>query len=559
MNKDNNEIFETESIENPVEETIETVEEVKEEKKTSKKSVKEKLKSVYALKYGSYATATVALFIVAIFVFNIFITAISNKYPISIDFTAGKEFSVNQENIEFIKDIEYRVDLTVLCPEEIDATGISYLSTYRGLQDATGGKYFTQSIQLLKQYNKYNKNINVTFVDPFDEKAQEVVSEFVEKDILPEYADILVECFPDGEENEKKMGIISAMDCYEKESENSGYEYLSDTTTYNITGNKIEHAIANGIYKTVNLKTVEVAMLTVNSSDDYIANFIEPASLNAFNITNVSILGEGALDKYDVAMICAPLTDYTKAEVKVLSKWLDNNGEKGKTLMYFHSAGCGEMPNLDGLLEDWGISYENGYTYYSEDNFFYSGSKTAMYLQTTADDMVREVGERYNFFADRMVPINVLYTEEPNGTRTVKTLLQTEDTSTFKKPIEASNWDPTAAGENYPAIVLSTDASETETSNVLAFASVDFITNEAAITKSDNGNFKLVFSILGNLARETGDYYTMSSKVVSDTSGMFTTSTTEAQGKFFGILFIGILPISFIVIAIIVNRRRKNL
>lgn len=525
--------------------------------KKGEKSIKEKLKSVYALKYGTYATATIAIFLAAIIVGNVLISVISNKYPISIDFTASKEYSVDKENIEFLKGIDYKVDLKVYCSEEYYKDS-SFMYEYGGIQDTTGGKYFTQSVELLKQYNKYNKNITVKFIDPFsaDKETADVVNEWTENGLNPGFGDILVESYKDGE---KKLGLVTLADCYETESQQTGYEYLGSSSIYSIIGNKIEHALANGIYRTTNLKTVKVAMITVNSSDDYIENFKQVAKLNAFEIKNITILGKGALDNYDVAIICSPFKDYTEKEIKVISKWLDNNGKKGKTLMYFHSAACPKLPNIEGLLEEWGIAFENGYKYYTESPFYYIDSNTNMYLQATTADINQGFATKgYSFIANNMVPLKALYTEEPNGTRTVESLIVTEDLDTYKKPDNTPDWKP-GTGDSYPAILLSTDAEETDASYVLAISSVDFITNEATVTKSDNGNYKYLCTILGQTARDTNDVYTMNLKAVSDTSGSFTTSTTAVQGKVMGIIFIGLIPAAFIFAAIVVYRKRKNM
>ena len=539
------------------------------ELKKAKKQGREKMKSAYALKYGSYATATVAIVIALVICLNVFLNVLNQRFPMTVDFTTANEYTFDEENIEFLKGIDYKVELSVIFSES-DYQNSNYMYNYRGFEEGNGGAYYTQTVELLKQYKKYNKNISVQFIDPFstsseDEKGQDIsaiISEYTEHDLTVKFADILVKCWPDGDDAEPKLGVISAEDCYvlSADSESTLDYYNSGTSTQTITGNNIEQAVANGIFKTANLETVNVAVITANSEESYTDYLEETAKLNAYELTAVNMIMDTDLSKYDAMIICAPGADYSEDECAKISEWLDNDGKKGRILMYFASAASPELSNLHDLLEEWGIAYETGYKYYSKNELYYLDDQTNIRLETLKSDYTATVDSgSYSFIANNMIPMSAVYETETNGTRTVETVMQTEDYSVYKKPDGDKSWKATGNGDTRPAVMLSKDAGEESSSYVMAVSSVDFITNSDVATKSDNGNLRVVMNILNTTVRNDEDEYVMQAKLVSDTSGMFVTSTTEAQTVIIGIVFLGLIPIALIVIAIYIHIRRKNL
>ncbi len=100
------------------------------------------------------------------------------------------------------------------------------------------------------------------------------MQDYSEADLSVNYGDILVECYVDGKDKAPKLGVIPFEDCYQLDSDQNASLYNdSSYESFTLNGNKVEQAVANGIFKTVNLTTVNVAMLTMNSTEEYITNF----------------------------------------------------------------------------------------------------------------------------------------------------------------------------------------------------------------------------------------------------------------------------------------------
>lgn len=523
------------------------------------KATKERMRSQYRLKYGSFATAITAIFVAAVILLNVVVGVLNERYPMTLDMTAENAYSVNPENAEFLRELDYEVELTVLFTEEMYAGG-QYIPMYHAITDNSGGKYYKQTVELLKQYHKYNKNISVEFVDPYGEDVSTLISEYTETDLTMNYGDILIKCYPDGRDKPAKLGVIALQDCYDLQSDtNSASYYNTGYESYILAGNNIEQAVANGIFKTVNLTNVSAAVITANSSEQYTSLFAETAKQNAITLENCPVVDGYDFSKYDVMIICSPGKDYTASEIKTIKNWLDNDGKQGKTLIFFGSTASPDLPNLYALLEEWGIGFQRGYKYYSKNENYYSTDRTNLYLETLGTDYTTAVDQNsYSYISNNMMPLTTVYTDEANGTRSVEAFLATMDNSTYKKPDGDSNFAAEGAGAQQPVGLVSKNEKDGTASFVTVFSSVDFITNSHITQKSENGNLRLLVNVINATTRNDQDQYVMETKVLSDSTGTFTGTTTQAQTVLIAIVFIGLIPLAFVALAILVHIRRKN-
>ncbi len=524
------------------------------------KSSKEKLSSEFSLKYGAFSSAIIAIVIALVIALNIVVNILNQKYPMTLDLTVYDEYTITEDNLEFLETVDYPVELKVLfTKEQYVGGGMSY----RSFVDETG-KYFSQTVNLLEQYNKYNKNIKITWLDPNDADVLDMIfADYIDISSEITYGDILVDCYVDGADKDPLRGFISAEKCYNlsTDSDATMEYYNGGTTTYTITGNNIENAVANGIFRTANLETVNVALITANSSgaEQNTEALGEMASYNAYEITPCPEILETDFSKYEVALICAPDEDYTLEECERIRDWLHNDGKKGKTLLYFASSVSAKHQNLGALLEEYGIAYEKGYEYWSENSGYYSGNQSNILLSSQLTDYTASVDNGgYTFISDDMISMKPVFSTSDDGTITTESVFKTADMQVYKRPIDAgSSWEPTTGAER-DAVLLSKQAGEEANSYVVAFASIDFIINEDVGTKSENGNLRAIVNILNVTSRTSEDEFVIAPKMVEDGTRMFVTSTTESENNLIGIIFIGAIPLALIITAVVVYIRRRN-
>ncbi len=525
------------------------------------KSSKEKMSSEYTLKYGSISVAVVAVVLAIVLALNVAINILNQKFPMTLDFTIYDEFTMTEENLEFLETVDYPVELKVLFTKDQYVSGGL---DYRNLVDETG-KYFSQTINLLEQYKKYNDNIKITWLDPTNEDViTMVLQKYPEISGDVSYGDILVDCYVNGEKEEPKRGYVSVMDCYNlsADTDYTYYYYNTGDAPQYVTGNNIENAVANGIFKTANLETIRVALITANSSgaEENVSKLKETVGYNAYEITNCPEILAADFEKYKVMIICAPNEDYSAKECEKIKTWLDNDGKKGRTLLYFASAVSAKHKNLAALLEENGIVYESEYEYWSDDTDYYTGAQTNLFLETQYSEYTQTVDNGgYNYISNDMISMKAAFEKSNDGLITVESILKTADSKIYKKPVDAkSSWSPEGLAARRDAVLLSKQTNGESNSYIVAFSSLNFIINEDVKDKSENGNLRLIVNVLNATLRTDADEFVIAPKMVEDGTRNFVTSSTEAQNNIVKLVFIIAIPIALIAIAIFVYIRRKN-
>ncbi len=91
----------------------------------------------------------------AVILLNVAISVLNERFPMTIDMTGDGVYTVSADNAEFLKTIDYPVELKVLFTEEQYTGG--YIAYYHSVTDNSGGRYYKQTVDLLKQYKNTTK------------------------------------------------------------------------------------------------------------------------------------------------------------------------------------------------------------------------------------------------------------------------------------------------------------------------------------------------------------------------------------------------------------------
>lgn len=240
--------------------------------KIFKKSAVEKgPKNKLALRYGSYTAVIAAIAAVLLIGVNILATLISDRLPIDIDVTAEKENTVTQENLDIIKSIKNDVTITV-CASQDGYVGeyMAYFAEnlYMAEDSTVGCKYYQQTVNLIKEYAKYNTNIKVKFIDVQDPSFSQVAAAYPNNSFV--YGDILVESpalNADGTPRLNEVGaqitnstVIQYDDIYSL-SDPTGYAAYG-YSNYTVSGNSIETQLTSAIYSVTSTETVNLGIIS---------------------------------------------------------------------------------------------------------------------------------------------------------------------------------------------------------------------------------------------------------------------------------------------------------
>ena len=131
-----------------------------------KKAKKAKLiKNQALLKRGGYAVAITAAVMVGIIVLNVLLGVLAKRIPLEFDMTLDKKNSMSQENIEYIKEVDKEVTITV-CANESEY--LMYMSNYAPqMYNVVNAdvSYYDQTMTLINKYDNYNNKIKIRYVD----------------------------------------------------------------------------------------------------------------------------------------------------------------------------------------------------------------------------------------------------------------------------------------------------------------------------------------------------------------------------------------------------------
>ena len=319
-------------------------------------------------KHGGYAIAITAILVAVVVAVNIFFELLSHRVNLDIDISLQGTNTLSAENVDFIKDIEAEVTITVCNPEEDfdngNMSGMAYYypsyygANFKSFEDKNGD-YFTQTLNLLKLYSVYSDKIELRFADPSDPSFADIVSEYEAS--APKYGDILVEGWQIVDDVAvERHSVIKFEDIYYL-TDDGGVEY---GYPYLVSGSNLETKLTSAIYKATALDTQEALIIGPHCDTSVSAAYGEILELNNFDVKTTS--GEAISEiseDVDLIIIGSPKADFTAAELDIIDEWLYNGGIRGKGLIFLPSYDSPATPTLDTFLEEWGVVYERELLY----------------------------------------------------------------------------------------------------------------------------------------------------------------------------------------------------
>ena len=521
--------------------------------KTKKAPKKPKLiKNQALLKRGGYAMGITAAVLAGLIVFNVLIAVLAQRVNLEFDMSLTAQNSMSEENIDFVKNLDKEVNVTV-CAKAEDYVGeyMNYYAQQYGVTE-TYTDYYKQTITLLDKYRDYNKKIKIDYVDTQSTEFTQITTKYSNQTI--NYGDIIVTCNDGGNERYK---IIGYKDIYVLSEDDTYAAY--GVTTSTVSANNIETALTSAISYVTSSKTKKVAFITGHSKADYSESYRNLLKTNNYEIELISdTLITNISDEFDALFIVAPTTDFIDTELDAIAKFLDNDGKYEKGLVFFADAGAPYLPNLYEYLEEWGIGVGEGILFETNANNHIPNEPTTLGSYPVSEDKINNGISAcitgYN------VPIKALFEEE--GTYKVTSLIETPESVVAAPVGTANNWN---GADNYTKAAYSTvmqsermtyDKDNVEINNyVFAFSSTEFIYSDyAEMAQISNKNIALAAAERAVGAEDTGVSFV--SKTIENES--FSDSVTQSSSSLITIIFMIALPVGLLATSIYVYIRRKN-
>ncbi len=476
-----------------------------------------KILSSRKVRYGSVATVLTAAFLAAVVLINVIATVLVERFPLKVDLTEGGIFQLTDDSINFLRELDKDVEITVLADEK----------TW-----TSSGTYFVQAVEVINQYAQYSSHVTVSYVDIV--KNPTFVSRYPALNLV------------------SNQILVTSGD----RSRVVNYTDLFNVENYYVTSSKAEQVMTAALMYATSDDLTKVSLLTGFEEQDS-SGIVSLLEKNNYLVTSQNLVTEDIDPEADMAILVAPARDLDADILKKLDTFLNNGGKYGKHLLYFADTAQGELPNLDAFLREWGIGVESGVVFQTDATKIFNYSPYFS-LVDYADEVFAEKFTSRNIYPIMPYarPLTQLFTER-NGFSTQVILQFGEKAGVL----------PADAGQDYqvteddirgpiPAAIISSkieyEGLDRKVSNVVVVGSTLSIDNSLLeSTAVNNGEY---YINMVNQLTERGDTISIAPK----SFGGEALNINQQQTNTLMIVFVVLVPVATLAAGLVVWLRRRH-
>ncbi len=530
--------------------------------------------NIRAIKKGSLSVLFTVIFIVAVVLFNVIIGVVADAYPIKIDLTSNRDYTIDfdEEYKNFIKDIKMDVNIVVCAPKN-DFTSDAYatqLAYSLGLTDCVNGtlsettkKYALQTGVFIDTFQSMNKNISVSYRNIQSISSfRDITEKFPNENF--EYGDILVyaEHTLENKQTYTRYQVLKPTDVFNvtaNEEMQQYYQagYLQEPYYNELTSSKLAGEMTSAFYIVTSSKSIKAVV--VGGHDDTVdtAALQNVLRKNNFSFNEIENLSSALIpDDTEFVIIPGPAIDYTEAEIKKIEAFLDKGD---KNLVYLPTATQPELPRLEEFLSEWGIDIQNSYVLDTQYGYTFAEKGDTEYTAKFEDSDITFYPSVY-----RIIKVN------DNGDATVETLLKsTENSVEYPIGTKEEDFDVDAATKGpFALTVLSTKvntAKDAESKILVAAGDTFFSANDpfygSAVGVMDNSSYanaSFTVGVFNSLADNDSDQISIEPKTINELSFAEKISQAPIYKTIVNIMFMLVVPIALAVFAVVVFVARKR-
>lgn len=279
-----------------------------------------KLFQTTGTKQGSFSIGVTAIVIAIVVVANMIIGQLPEKYR-NIDVSSTKIYEISDTSKDLLKELDHKVTLTVLAvKDETDDRITTFLSKYAGL----------------------SKNVSVKWIDPVLHPSA-LTENNAEKDT------IVVKCEDTGKSTTVAFSDIIVQDM-------SSYYYTGSTSESEFDG---EGQLTSAINYVISDASQTVYRTSGHGESTFSTTISDLMKKNNYNVEELNLVMNTEIpDDCDLLMMYAPTNDLSQEEADVMKNYLKSGG---KVMLILGDTTSEQLPNLMGILSDYGMKEADGY------------------------------------------------------------------------------------------------------------------------------------------------------------------------------------------------------
>lgn len=480
-----------------------------------------------SFKRGALSVVLTVVFVAAVVVLNIIVGIVSDRVDTTADLTTAGIYSLDEKTENFLKNtLSSDVKLTVLKSE-------------KAFEDQDSS--YKQVNELLKKMEMMSDHVEIEYLD-IDQNPN-YTSQFKGETLSANY--IVVECEKTG-----RHKIISPYDYF-----TFNQSYLQYYGAYVVESSNIEQEAVSAMMYTTSDRLVRVAFTEGYNESETSTGLKTLLSKNGYAVESLPLTTTSEIDpEIDYVVMFAPNLDIDKAQLAKIDKFLDNNGNFGKNVIYFASTTQPETPNIDEFLRDWGLAVGFDVVGQIDDNYLMSSDMLYAHLQQLCDtDYTKTVyGTRLFTYGMYHRPVYVLESGAVDSTVLMKSYDKAFLYPLDKDKAKDFDYDKAESGEFNDVVVSQKTTSDGTKSRVCAVGSELLASNlMMSYTNSNNAEF---FVGMWNYISGREQGMTIKAKSLTPTTFDMNVKTANTLS----LVLCVIVPVCVIVLGIVIWVRRRH-
>lgn len=270
--------------------------------------------------HGAYSVGLTVLVLAVVIVFNLIIGQIPESFR-NLDVSSTKIYDISDTTKELLDGLDKKVDMTVLAvKDDTDERITTFLSRYASLSD----------------------EINVEWIDPVLHPSALTDYDTTENTIV-------VSCEDTGKTTTVSFNDILVMDQY-------SYYYYGATSYTEFDG---EGQLTGAVNYVTNETDHTIYQTTGHGEATLSTTITDLMEKNSYTLSEVNLLMTTSIpEDCDLLLMYAPTSDLSEDEAQMLRSYLAGGG---KVMILFGDTGSDDLPNLAGVLSEYGIEAADGY------------------------------------------------------------------------------------------------------------------------------------------------------------------------------------------------------
>ena len=283
------------------------------------------------------------------------------------------------------------------------------------------------------------------------------------------------------------------------------------------------------------------------SESDLSTNFSDAVNKNNVEISDLALMTDDIPEDAEELVIMSPTTDFSEDEANKVITYLENGG---KLLMFTSYTGT-DMPNLDSILENYGVKRSSGIVVETDSQHYYPQMPYYLLPNIQSDDITTEVKSNYILMP---VAQAIQKLDSYRDTITIKSLLTTTEDAYIENDPENSTWSKSADSETgaFDLGVSITETVDDKETQIIYFSSASMLSSQ--IDQAISGaNSKLAATALTSMC-DVEQTVVIPSKSTSYTNLVFTQGAVNT----WSIITIAGIPLVLVVIGVMIWMKRRK-